>query len=64
MTLPVASTGSKDLDENVDRHVVILEDVGEVEVPGVKPLRSLVYQGQSYSHVADDPHGRWIYRVG
>lgn len=58
-----ASTGSKDLDENVDRHVVILEGHGEVEVPGARPQREVVFQKQRYSHVAEDAIGRWIYRV-
>lgn len=59
---PLASTGSKLLDENVDRHVVVIEDRGEVEVPGARPLQQIVFDGARYAHVADDDKGRWIYR--
>lgn len=57
-----ASTGSTDLDENVDRHVIVIEDVGEAEVPGLRPLQQIVRNGVHYVHVAEDANGRWIYR--
>lgn len=57
-----ASTGSRESDENVDRHVVVIEGHGEAEVPGAHPVQSIVFQGRRYSHVADDDKGRWIYR--
>lgn len=60
--IPLVSTGSADLDENVDRHIVIIEGRGEAEVPGARPLQSIVVEGARYVHVSQDAHGRWVYR--
>ena len=61
----LASTGSKFLDENVDRHTVVLEEDGRlVDVPGIRPNQSIIFKGSHYTHVADDAEGRWIYRLG
>ena len=58
----LASTGSKDLDKNVDRTVIVIEDHGPVELPGAAPIQSVIFQGTHYGHVAEDADGRWIYR--
>lgn len=62
-TVLTASTGSKDLDANVDRHTVLIEEVGPVEVPGARPVQSIIFGGRHFTHVADDADGRWIYRL-
>lgn len=59
----LASTGSKDLDENADRHVVIVEGYDdEIEVPGLRPQAIIVFNKISYVHVGEDAEGRWTYR--
>ena len=62
MTERSGSTGSADLDENVDRHTVVIEGIGVVKVPGARPLQRVVVDGTSYTHVATDSDGRWVYR--
>ena len=61
-TKQLASTGSRDLDENPDRHTIIIDGIGEYDVPGARPMQSVVVDGVRYAHVAEDAKGRWIYR--
>ena len=61
------STGSKRDDMEQGSHVVLVKyGVGsplvEVEIPGTTPRQRVVVDGVSYSHVAEDGDGRWIYR--
>lgn len=60
----IASSGSQDYDKKAEgASEGILEDGAiPVTIPGDVKLPRIVVAGVTYSHVADDVDGRWIYR--
>ena len=49
-------------DNQADTHLVVLEGIGEAEIPGAVPLQKIVVDGRTFTHVGDDDQGRWVYR--
>lgn len=58
------SSGSKDYDDKAEGfNEGVLEDGAiVVTIPGEVKLARIVVDGVTYSHVATDVDGRWIYR--
>lgn len=61
-TTITGSTGSHSADESTDRHVVMVDDIGAVEIPGKHPCHRIIVNGVQYVHVTTDAAGRWGYR--
>lgn len=60
----IGSSGSQDYDKKAEgEHEGVLEDGAiPVALPGETKLGRIVVDGVTYSHVANDVDGRWIYR--
>lgn len=49
-------------DNQETRHTVVIEGLGDAEIPGTVPLQKIVIDGHTYTHVGEDDQGRWVYR--